>query len=162
MGKRILITESQAKLLMEEIDKNDSIQKLIFSEPSSIKFVATNEVPDGMTVHGSCYRLTPIVDGKKIEDRFVSLFANPITINDERYFRLYIDVDPEIRRLGIAEKLYTSFLMQGHPICYLCSNRNDNRPFLNLFKKLGSNSSFDVECMYNKEKKLIGVKAKIK
>ena len=29
--KKLLLTESQTKLLMEEIDKNDSIQKLLFN-----------------------------------------------------------------------------------------------------------------------------------
>ena len=143
---------------MEEIDKNDSIQKLIFSEPSSIKFVATNDVPDNVSVSNKAYRITPVIDGKKIDSKFVELFAIPKVIGNEEYFQILINVSSEIRRLGIAEKLLTSFIMNGYSVCYLFDGTDI--AMSNLWKKVSKDGRIKVSGLYNKGGELIGVKAR--
>ena len=150
--KKVLLTESQIKLINEEINKNDTIQKLIFADASEITFeVDDSVIPRGIPVSRGYCRLIPIIDGKKIEEKYVKFSAEEVPIKNIVAYQLHIYVDYSIRRLGIAEKLYTAFILQGYPACSLYTNRtasfysdagsenkNDNA-IENLWQKISNN-----------------------
>ena len=145
--KKVLLTESQIRLINEEIDRNDSIQKLLFTEPSEIKF----EKEDSVSSTGSpVSRLIPVIDGKKIGENQVKLSADEIKVKNTVMYQLHIDVNYNIRRLGVAEKLYTAFILQGNPVCSLSNNRESSEAIENLWKKLSQNPEISVKPMkYN-------------
>ena len=156
--KKILLTESQVKLITEEIDKNDSIQKLIFANPSDIDFEEDDTViPSGIPVSRGYCRLIPVVDGKKISEKYVRLTAEEVRIKEHVVYQLHIYVDYNIRRLGIAEKLYTAFILQGYPVCSLFVNRASSfykdsgsevpsdAAINNLWEKLAQNPQISVK-----------------
>ena len=167
--KKVLLTESQIRLINEEIDRNDSIQKLIFADPSEIKFEEDDcVVPAGVPVSRGYCRLIPVIDGKKIDEKYVKFTAEEIRVKNHAIYQLHIYVDYTIRRLGIAEKLYTAFILQGYPACSLYCNRassfyRDNGSEVksdeaidNLWNKLAQNPQISVKPMkYNGEQ--IGV-----
>lgn len=167
--KKVLLTEAQVKLLTEEINKNDSIQKLIFSNPSEIKFEVSDEAPSGIPTSRALYRLTPVIDGKEIDGQFVNFLAEEVNLGGETFYQLHINVDYDIRRLGIAEKLYTAFLTQGYPVCSLLSNRTasfyseqgqtveDDSAIENLWNKLKQNSEFEVDDVSDANGNVIGL-----
>ena len=161
--KKILLTESQAKLLFEEIEKNDTIQKLIFCEPSDITFDITDELSDGKHLGGDLFRITPVVGGKRIGSDYLSLLGEKVGLDDGDYFQLYINVNPDIRRLGIANKLYTSFINQGNSICSLFKNVVEDNPkehaISNLWKKISTTPEINVEEIVDEEGNVIGLSA---
>ena len=99
--RKILLTESQAKLILEEIDKNDSIQKLIFCGPSDIEFEVSDEIPAGAPVNA--HVLKAFVCGKEIDSLYLDLSFDEVNVNGELYYQLFIDVNEELRRLGIID-----------------------------------------------------------
>lgn len=138
--KKILLTESQIKLIKEETDKNDSIQKLIFADPSEITFEEDdNVIPSGVPVNRGYCRLIPVIDGKKIDEKYVRFSAEEVHVKNHVIYQLHIYVDYSIRRLGIAEKLYTAFILQGYPACSLYVNRASS-----FYKDAGSEIKSDV------------------
>jgi len=134
--RKILLNESQIRLLTEEINKNDSIQKLIFSNPSDVSF-------DVSGVQGK-FKLTPVIGGKKIGDDFITLTADEVNIGGGTAYQLHIKIDKGLRRLNIAEKIYTAFIMQGYPVC---SNKkyHNNKAVEGLWKKLKNNPLIHIE-----------------
>ena len=137
--KKVLLTESQIRLINEEIDRNDSIQKLIFADPSEIEFEEDDSViPTGVPVSRGYCRLIPVIDGKKIDEKYVKFSAEEIRIKNSVIYQLHIYIDYGIRRLGIAEKLYTAFILQGYPACSLYSNRASS-----FYKDAGSEIKSD-------------------
>ena len=146
--KKILLTEAQVRLITEEIDKNDSIQKLIFADTSDIEFVEDDSViPSGIPVSRGYCRLIPVIDGKEISEQFVRFSAEEVRYNGKTIYQLHIYVAPEIRRLGVAEKLYTAFILQGYPACSLYTNRTSS-----FYKEAGSDVKSDeaIENLWNK------------
>lgn len=107
---KILLTESQVKLITEEIDKNDSIQKLLFTDPSEITFEKCDTDGD------SCHYI-PVVKGKKITDKFVTLTGEKVKVNNTVLYNLNIEVSYGIRNLGIAARLFTAFILNYGPVC---------------------------------------------
>ena len=155
--KKVLLTESQIRLINEEIDRNDSIQKLLFTEPSEIKF----EKKDCVSSAGThVIRLIPVINGKKISEKQVKLSAEEIKVKNTVMYQLDIDVNYNIRRLGVAEKLYTAFILQGNPVCSLNNKRESSEIIENLWKKLARNPDISVKPMkYNgKEIGIIGLR----
>ena len=171
--RKVLLTESQVRLIKEEVDKNDSIQKLIFTDPSKIKFeVDDTVIPNGIPVNRGYCRLIPIIDGKKIGEQYVRFTAEEIPYKDKAIYQLHIYVDYGIRRLGIAEKLYTAFILQGYPACSLYVNRTasfykdagsevkSDAAINNLWNKLAQNPQISVKPLMRKGKQVgvIGLK----
>ena len=151
--KKIILTESQARLLLEEIDKNDSIQKLIFCEPSDIEFEVSNDVPGGTPI----FRLTPVVDGKKITSKYLNFTAEEVKVNEEQYYQLHIDVNEELRRLGIAYKLYVAFILQDYPVCSLFKDRN--LAISGLWAKIANEPEIVVDDLTDENGNKIGITA---
>lgn len=146
--KKVLLTESQIRLIKEEVDRNDSIQKLIFADPSEIEFEEDDSViPTGVPVSRGYCRLIPVIGGKKIDERYVKFSAEEIRVKNTVIYQLHIYVDYSIRRLGIAEKLYTAFILQGYPACSLYTNRASS-----FYKDAGSEIKSDaaIENLWNK------------
>lgn len=143
--RKILLTESQVRLLTEEIDKNDSIQKLLFTNDfSKITF---NDDEDGNGVH----HFTPVVDGKKITDKFVKLTAEEVKVKNTILYAVDIEIGYEIRRLGIAERILTALILSGKPICSFY-NKADSKLLKGLMGKLKQNKSLKVNTFkYNGE-----------
>ena len=138
--RKVLLTEAQVRLINEEIDRNDSIQKLIFADASEITFEEDdNVIPSGVPVSRGYCRLIPIIDGKKIDEKYVRFTAEEISIKGKIIYQLHIYVDYNIRRLGIAEKLYTAFILQGYPACSLNINRTSS-----FYKDANSEIKSDV------------------
>ena len=160
--RKVILTESQAKMLLEEIDKNDSIQKLVFCDPSDIKFDVSNEIRAGASVNGGFYRLTPIIDGKEIDGKFLDFLAEGIVIDGEQYYQLYINVNKEIRRLGIAYKLYLAFIMQDYPVCSLYKNRTgsfSDSAINGLWAKIANEPGIIIDDLLDENGNKIGIKA---
>ena len=167
--RKVILTESQAKLLLEEIDKNDSIQKLIFCDPSDIKFEVSNEVPDGVSVSRRLYHLTPVIDGKEIDGRYLNFLAEEVKINGKQYYQLHINVNKEIRRLGIAYKLYLAFILEDYPVCSLYKNRvssfysenlsevSNDEAISSLWAKIAGEPGIVVEDLIDKNGNKIGI-----
>ena len=107
--KKILLTESQVRLIKEEVNKNDTIQKLLFTDADKVKFI---DDLDGN-------RIVPVVDGKQIGDKFVKVEVIKVPYNDKELSQLNIEVEPDIRHLGIAEKLFEAFILGGKPACFI-------------------------------------------
>lgn len=153
--KKVLLTESQVRLITEEVDKNDSIQKLLFADMSAIQF---QKVAD---MSAKSYSLIPVINGKKISDKQVKLTAEEIKVKDKTLYQLHIDVNYNIRRLGIAEKLFTAFILQGNPVCTMFSDMGESANIMKgLWKKLEQNPQISVKKMkYNgKEVGIMGIK----
>lgn len=171
--KKVLLNESQMNLLLEEIKKNDLIQKLIFADPEKIDFEAESAIPAGVSVSRGMYYVKPIIDGTEIPTEYVKLMAEEVKVNGNEYYQLHIYVNPELRRLGIALKLYTAFIKQGYSICSLYSNRtasfykdndstNDSDSAIeNMWNKIASESGAKVEELTNNKGEKIGVAAHI-
>ena len=136
---------------MEEIDRNDSIQKLIFCDPSDIEFKVMNEMSDTL-----CF--LPVVDGKKIDDRYVSFKAKKVNVGGKESYCIHIDVNEELRRLGIAFKLCVALILDGYSICYLVK---DTLPLSikELWKKLGKTSGICVQVLKDEQGNKIGIEA---
>lgn len=137
--RKVLLTEAQVRLINEEIDRNDSIQKLIFKDASEIDFELCAQDTHNFT-------LIPVIDGKKIGPEQVFFKAERITLNNQIFYQLHIEVNYNIRRLGIAEKLYTAFILKGYPVCSLSCNRGDaaRKAIRNLWGKLAQNPQITV------------------
>ena len=150
---KIIVTESQIRRLAEEIDKNDTIQKLLSASPSNIDFEA-EEILGGISKRHQMYQIYPIVDGKRIPTEFVSLLGEPIDIDGEQWYQLHIRVNEQLRRYGIAYKLYTSFIQQGYPCCSLFVNRAGN-----FYKQQGAALSSDsaIDNLWEKIKTTPGI-----
>jgi hypothetical protein len=169
--RKVILTESQAKLLLEEIDKNDSIQKLIFCNPSDIQFEVSNEIPAGVSVSRNLFHLTPVIDGKEIDGKFLNFLAEEVKINGEQYYQLHINVNKEIRRLGIAYKLYLAFLLQDYPVCSLFKNRvssfydenwsenQSDSAISGLWAKIANEPGIVVDDLIDKNGNKVGIKA---
>lgn len=151
---KIIVSESQIRRLAEEIDKNDTIQKLISADSSSIDFEA-EETMGGISKRHHLYQIYPIIDGKRITTEYVSLLGEPINLDGDDWYQLHIRVNENIRRYGIAYKLYTAFIEQGYPICSLFSNRAGN-----FYKQQGVGQESDnaIDNLWNKIKNTPGVK----
>lgn len=168
--KKILLTESQVTLLTEEITKNDKIQKLIFSTPAEISFEVENEIPSSIPTNKKLFRLTPVINGYEYDNKFVNLLAEEVKFGDDTVYQLHINVNQNFRRLGIAEKLYTAFILEGYPVCSLYKNRTstffaangEEKPgdeaIGNLWSKLSANPLIHTEDI-NIDGKSIGVLA---
>ena len=141
--KKVLLTESQVKLITEEIDKNDSIQKLLFTDPAEIEF---EKVGAG---NGSCQFL-PVVDGKKITGKFVVLTGEEVKIKNVTFYNLKIEVSFNIRNLGVAAKLFTAFILNYGPVC---SFYKDGEEFVKaLWNRIKKEGLVDVKTFkYNGE-----------
>lgn len=169
--RKVILTESQAKLLLEEIDKNDSIQKLIFTNPSDIQFEVSNEVPAGISVSRNIFHLTPVIDGKEIEGRYVNFLAEEVKVGGELYYQLHINVNKDIRRLGIAYKLYMAFILQDYPVCSLFKNRvssfygenwsevSSDSAISGLWAKIANEPGIVVDDLIDKNGNKVGIKA---
>ena len=167
--RKVILTESQAKLLLEEIDKNDSIQKLVFCDPSDIKFEVSNEVPAGVSVSRGLYHLTPVINGKEIDGKYLNFLAEEVKINGKQYYQLHINVNKEIRRLGIAYKLYLAFLLEDYPVCSLFKNRSssfysENLDYISsdsaidgLWAKIANDPRIIVEDLIDKNGNKVGI-----
>ena len=170
--RKIIINESQARMLIEEIDRNDSIQKLIFCEPSDIEFEVSDEVPDGIPVSRGLFRLTPVIDGKEIGGQYLNFLAEEVKIAGHGImYQLHINVNEELRRLGIAYKLYVAFILQDYPVCSLFSNRTaafysekgKNIPsddaIGGLWEKIANTPNITVEDLTDRDGNKIGIMA---
>ena len=169
--RKIILTESQAKLLLEEIDKNDTIQKLIFCEPSDIEFEVASAVPNGVSVGRGIFQVIPVIDGKEVGTRYVSFLAEEVNVNGENWYQLHIRINEDLRRMGIAYKLYMAFILQDYPVCSLFKNRagtfyseNDasipsDSAIGGLWNKIASNPSVQVDDLYDRSGNKIGIKA---
>ena len=107
--RKVLLTESQVRLIKEEVDKNDSIQKLIFTNADDVEF---KKSADGI-------RVIPVVDGKEISNKFISIEDETIDYNGKKLHQLKINVNPQIRHLGIAQKMFEAFILRGFPTCFM-------------------------------------------
>lgn len=121
--KKILITESQAKLISEEIYKNNLIQKIVFCKPEDITFKMYNGVPTGVPVNRQFNVLVPIIDGVEIPRDLIKLECEEYNVDDELFWQLHIEINNEIRRMGIAEKIYIAFIEKGNKVVSLFNNR---------------------------------------
>lgn len=149
--KKLLLTESQARLLLEEVDKNDSIQKLILSAPEDIKF----DIQKDMSNNG----VLPVelkINNKNITDKYIKLSLKQVKINGELFYHINIWVNDELRRMGIAYKVCYSFIKEGNPVCNIekYSNNETNK----LWDKLSQDTNLEVEDVKDKNGKKIGVK----
>ena len=152
--RKVILTESQAKLLLEEIDKNDSIQKLIFCEPSDIKF----NVSDG---EGYCM-LMPVIDGKIIGQDYLKIVVNEVNIGKDRYYQLGLDVNKDLRRLGIAYKIYAAFVLQDYPLCELFEEGTGsfaNAAISGLWAKIANEPGIIIDDLVDENGNKIGLKA---
>lgn len=148
--RKIILTESQAKLLLEEIDKNDSIQKLIFCEPSDIVF--KGPISDGGI---DLPILIPIVDGKQIGTDFLKISIEEIHPDGETYYQPHIEISPELRRLGIAYKIYLSLILKDYPICNISSIPEIKA----LWTKLANEPGIIIDDLVDENGNKIGLKA---
>ena len=153
--RKILLTESQAKLILEEIDKNDSIQKLIFCDPSDIEFDVSDEIPAGAPVNA--HVLKAFVCGKEIDSLYLDLSFDEVNVNGELYYQLFIDVNEELRRLGIAYKVYLSFVFKDYPVCLLFENATEE--IMSLWAKLANEPNIIVDDLVDEDGNKIGYKA---
>jgi len=141
---------------LEPTEKENKMMALIDCDPSEISF-EVGDAQDGMSDifigdnHRMEYQLYPVVNGVEFgpEDG-INFRAEELTINGEPKYQLHIFVAPELRRNGIASKLYEAFIKQGYPVCSLYNNRvatfnrengvesKDDSAIENLWKKLGN------------------------
>ncbi len=147
--RKILLTEAQVRIIEAEIQKNDKIQKLLFTDPTGIKFTVQDDViPDGIPVSRGYCHLIPVIGNTEIGRNYVCLSAEEIkTKKGFSMYQLHIEVSPEYRNQGIAEKLYTAFILQGYPTCSLYSNRAANFYKQN---KSGVPSDVAIEKLWNR------------
>lgn len=163
--RKILLTESQGKMLFEEIDRNDTAQKLALCKPEDITFKETDESYG----KGEIFRVVPVIDGKEIDDAYVSLLVENINISDRKYYQLHIKVNESLRNLGIAYKIYVAFIKQGHQVCSFFKNRersfysdkttNDSIPA--LWKKISDTEGIKIRKINDKKGNNIGIIAHI-
>ena len=153
--RKILLTESQAKLILEEIDKNDSIQKLIFCDPSDIEFEVSDEIPAGAPVN--THTLKIIVNGKEIDSSYLSLLFKEVNVDGELYYQLYVNVNEDLRRLGIAYKIYLSFILKDYPVCLLFDDSTEE--IMSLWAKLANEPNIIVDDLVDEDGNKIGYKA---
>ena len=147
--RKIILTESQAKLLLEEVDKNDTIQKLIFCNPYDIEFKVSRSNID-LPV------LIPIIGGKEINERYVKVSFEEIHPDNNTHYVLHIEVNPKLRRLGIAYKIYLSLILKDYPICNLYPLSEEIKK---LWLKLANESGIVVSDLINKDGNKIGIEA---
>ena len=131
--KKVLLTESQVRLIKEEVNKNDTIQKLLFTDADKVKFIDD--------LDGS--RIIPVVDGKKIGDKFVKVDVVKVPYNDKELSQLNIEVEPGIRHLGIAEKLFEAFILSGKPACFIYGDEGLNPD--SLWGEIAKNTKIKVK-----------------
>ena len=153
--RKILLTESQAKLILEEIDKNDSIQKLIFCDPSDIKFEVSDEIPAGAPVN--THTLKVFVNGKEIDSSYLSLLFKEVNVDGELYYQLYTNVNKDLRRLGIAYKIYLSFILKDYPVYLLFEDSTEE--IMSLWAKLANEPNIIVDDLVDENGNKIGYKA---
>lgn len=154
--RKVILTESQAKLILEEINKNDSIQKLIFCDPSDIKFELSDE---GEYDYGV---IVPIIDGKTIGEEYLKIFIDELKIDNDVYYQLRVKVNKDLRRLGIAYKIYVAFVSKGYPLCELFENGTGsfaNAAISGLWAKIANEPGVVIDDLIDKNGNKIGLKA---
>lgn len=122
--KKLLLTESQAKLLMEEIDKNDSIQKLLFNDSGDISLIIENN-------NDKEIKIIIKVGKKEIDEKIVSIKLTKISLHNEDnnkdydVFDLKMFINDSICNFGIENKILSKIIEQGYsPISLKLSNTN--------------------------------------
>lgn len=121
--KKLLLTESQAKLLMEEIDKNDSIQKLLFNcDNISLLYNEDNNGEINISFQ---------VDSKNIDDKIISLKLNKTLLHNEALNKDYTVFDckfflnESICNLEVESKILSKIIQKGYsPILLKLKNTN--------------------------------------
>lgn len=114
--------------LSEELTKDnrdDKINTLINADINDIDFEVLDIMAGlGIKTKRTEYQLYPTINGIEIgpEDG-VNFRAEEVFINGEMKYQLHIFIAPELRRMGIASKLYEAFIRQGYPVCSLYKNR---------------------------------------
>lgn len=168
MKKNFLLTESQIRMILNEEEKNDIIQSLIFSKPEDISFKMADGT-FGLPVSRRYMVLTPVINGIEIPRGYVNLECEEYNVDDELFWQLHIRVGDEIQRLGIAEKLYTAFILNGNKVVSLFRNRaatfySDNNKNISsdsaidgLWNKLSQNPKIQVYQLGDENGNVIGV-----
>ena len=145
--------------LSEDLDLSDgenNILSLIECDPSDITFEVADayEGLNDMFIGGrkrTEYQLYPVVNGKEFGPQDgINFRAEEVSVNGEPKYQLHIYIAPELRRNGIASKLYEAFIKQGYPVCSLYKNRvatfnrennvesKDDAAIENMWRKLGT------------------------
>lgn len=110
---KIVITEAQARLLMEEIDRNDTIQKLLDADPSKISF-------DTEDIDADTYQIYPLIENKRVGKEFVDfkLYAQLNKCDNKLYYFPSVEVAEEYRSMGIAFNIIYACILQGLNIAF--------------------------------------------
>lgn len=171
--KNYLLTESQARLILKEEEKNNIIQTLIFSNPEDISFTMSDG-SFGIRVSRQFMVLTPIINGIEIPREYVKLECEKYNVDDEIFWQLHIRVNDKLQRMGIAEKIYTSFILNGNKILSLFNNRSgsfykekgktiDSDNAINgLWNKLKQNPKILINDLGDSEGNIIGITGELK
>jgi hypothetical protein len=172
--KHILLTESQVKRINEESEKNNLIQKLIFSKPEDILFKMFNAIPSGIPTNREYNQLIPVIDGYEIPTSMVSFRCEQENVDDELFWQLHITVNEKLRRMGIAEKLYTAFILQGNNVVSIFKNRAgtfynemgksipSDKAIENLWNKIKQNSKIQTFQLGDDNGNVIGITGELK
>lgn len=143
---------------------NCSVEDIDFREEEyDIKGVPTNTV---------MYLMHVLVNGKEVPTEYV--FFRAEGVKKLNTFQLHINIDPSIRRNGIAFKLYQAFIRIFGSACSLFRNRTatfydengiqvpSDVAINSLWSKLAALPSINVVPIKNKNKEIVGVKAVLK
>jgi hypothetical protein len=171
--KNILLTESQMKLILKEEEKNDLIQTLIFSKPEDISFKMTDGT-FGIPVSRRFMFLIPVINGVEIPRELVNLDCEEYNVDDELFWQLHIRINDKIQRLGIAEKIYTAFILSGNKVVSIFKNRassfyvekgkkiDSDNAISGLWEKLKQNPKIEIFQLGDSEGNVIGVTGELK
>ena len=174
MGKHILLTESQMKMISEEINRNDLIQKLVFCKPEEISFKMYNGVPSGIPVSRQFNILIPVIDGVEIPRNLVKLECEEYNVDDELFWQLHVEINEKIRRMGIAEKMYVAFILKGNNVVDIFTNRvgtfysemgksvKSDMAIGNMWSKIKNYPNIQIYDLGDGDGKIIGLTAELK
>lgn len=157
----------------EEDGNSDIAQKLISCSVEEIDFKEEEYSIDGVpTGDAALYILHVLVNGEEVPTELVYFRAEGI--KKLNTFQLHINIDPSLRRNGIAFKLYQAFIRIFGSACSLFKNRaatfyDENGrqvpsdvAITSLWSKLAALPSIKVINVRNRAKEIVGVKAVLK